>query len=220
MKKTKQMSESYILGIILAVVGGYLDAYTYLTRGGIFANAQTGNIVLLSIKLAQRDIRKAVSYLIPISAFAIGVLVAEFFKIKLKHSRLLHWRQLVIVFELILLFAAAFLPQGRADIIVTTTISFVCAMQVEGFRSINSNTVATTMCTGNLRSATQLLFYGIRNKDKKEIVKSFNYYGIIFFFMLGAVAGVVITDLIGVKSIIICSVFLMIPFFMMFKTKI
>ena len=44
---TSQVSESFELGILLAIVGGYLDAYTYLSRGHIFANAQTGNIVLL-----------------------------------------------------------------------------------------------------------------------------------------------------------------------------
>ena len=27
--------------LLLAVVGGFLDTYTYFTRGGVFANAQT-----------------------------------------------------------------------------------------------------------------------------------------------------------------------------------
>ena len=50
--KEKQMSENFILGIMLALTGGFLDAYTYITRGGVFANAQTGNIVLMGINLA------------------------------------------------------------------------------------------------------------------------------------------------------------------------
>ena len=41
-----QMSESLLLGVLLAVAGGFFDAYTYLCRGKVFANAQTGNIVL------------------------------------------------------------------------------------------------------------------------------------------------------------------------------
>ena len=47
--REKQMSENFILGIMLALTGGFLDAYTYITRGGVFANAQTGNIVLMAI---------------------------------------------------------------------------------------------------------------------------------------------------------------------------
>ena len=49
--KTKhhgQMSESFLTAVFLSLSGGLQDAYTYLFRGKVFANAQTGNIVLLS----------------------------------------------------------------------------------------------------------------------------------------------------------------------------
>ena len=38
--ETRQMSESFRLGAVLALAGGFLDAYTYLVRGGVFANAR------------------------------------------------------------------------------------------------------------------------------------------------------------------------------------
>ena len=41
-----QMSETFRVGALLACVGGFLDAYTFLCRGGVFANAQTGNLAL------------------------------------------------------------------------------------------------------------------------------------------------------------------------------
>ena len=44
-EKRLQMSESFFLTAILAIVGGFLDSYSYLMRGHVFANAQTGNIV-------------------------------------------------------------------------------------------------------------------------------------------------------------------------------
>ena len=46
----RQISETLHLGMLLAAVGGFLDAYTYLSRGKVFANAQTGNLVLLGIR--------------------------------------------------------------------------------------------------------------------------------------------------------------------------
>ena len=46
-----QMSESFLIAGILSVSGGLQDAYTYMYRGKVFANAQTGNIVLLSANL-------------------------------------------------------------------------------------------------------------------------------------------------------------------------
>ena len=45
------MSESFLVMGLLSVVGGYLDAYTYLCRGGVFANAQTGNIAALGFHI-------------------------------------------------------------------------------------------------------------------------------------------------------------------------
>lgn len=50
--KDVQPSESMPLGLMLAIVGGFLDAYTFSTRGGVFSNAITGNIVLLGLNLA------------------------------------------------------------------------------------------------------------------------------------------------------------------------
>ena len=47
MKQVKRpMSQSYIVGLLLAFAGGYLDVYTYVCRGGVFANAQTGNMAV------------------------------------------------------------------------------------------------------------------------------------------------------------------------------
>ena len=49
------MSETHLLGLLLALVGGFLDAYTYVCRGHVFANAQTGNLVLLGIYITNQD---------------------------------------------------------------------------------------------------------------------------------------------------------------------
>lgn len=65
MKQTKQMSETHLLAILLAVVGGFLDAYTYICRGHVFANAQTGNIVLLGLHLTNQDWKRPFIILFP-----------------------------------------------------------------------------------------------------------------------------------------------------------
>ncbi len=43
-----QTSESFRLSALLSFSGGLQDAYTYNVRDGVFANAQTGNVVLMS----------------------------------------------------------------------------------------------------------------------------------------------------------------------------
>ena len=219
MKRIKQVSDSVLLGTLLAVVGGFLDAYTYLVRGGVFANAQTGNIVLLGVNFAEGNYSKVLHYFIPILAFAFGILTAELIKSKLKNNMLVHWRQIIILIELIFLFVSSFVESGVGNAAVNTIVSFVCALQVESFRAVNGNAVATTMCTGNLRSGTEQMFIAMKNKDKQHLKKALVYYIIIAAFVCGAVLGAFIIKLLGIKAILVACVPLLISFVLMFKQK-
>ena len=69
MRRSRQMSESIELGIVLALAGGFMDAYSYMCRDGVFANAQTGNMLLLGINLSERNWGMALHYLFPVLAF-------------------------------------------------------------------------------------------------------------------------------------------------------
>lgn len=212
----RQMSETFFLGALLTVTGGFLDAYTYLSRGGVFANAQTGNIVLLGIKLARGEFDALLHYLIPIAAFALGVVVAELVRHRFLRRPGIHWRQIVVAAEIGILLLAAFLPLGRWDTLVNVLISFLCAMQVEAFRKISGNACATTMCTGNLRSGTELLFHAVRDRDAAAWRRGLQYYAIILLFILGAVLGAWCTNLMQGKAILVCCGTLAVVFVAMF----
>ena len=215
--RTVQMSEAYSLGALLTVGGGFLDAYTYFTRGGVFSNAQTGNLVLLAIRLAEGDLSALPHYLPPILAFALGVVAAELVRDRFRASHALHWRQAVVALEALILLATAFLPQGPWDAAVNAAVSFVCAMQVEAFRKIRGNALATTMCTGNLRSGTELLYHGLRDRDPAALRRSLQYYGIILCFLAGGALGVWATGLLAERAILLCCALLLVIFLAMFR---
>ena len=168
---SKQYSESLRIGILLALAGSFLDAYTYLCRGKVFANAQTGNMVMLGISFLEGNTTNVIKYIIPIIAFAIGVLLAEIIRHRLLEHEKIHWRQAVLAIEIVLLIFVAFIPY---DYIANTLISLICAMQVESFRKFHGNAYATTMCTGNLRSGTEKLVIFIKNKDRKHLKIALN----------------------------------------------
>ena len=74
----RQVSETMRLGILLALSGGLMDAYSYLFRGEVFANAQTGNILLCSVALSQGEWGVAVQYAEVLSrSFALTAFVAD-----------------------------------------------------------------------------------------------------------------------------------------------
>lgn len=109
-KAHKQMSEAFLTAAFLSISGGLQDAYTYLARGNVFANAQTGNIVLLSQHIADGDLASTIHYLIPLSFFALGVAAAEIIHQCYQQAQRIHWRQLVLAIEILLLFAVGFSP--------------------------------------------------------------------------------------------------------------
>ena len=104
------MSESFLTAAFLSISGGLQDAYTYIYRGEVFANAQTGNIVLLSQSLVERKWSTVIHYLIPLGFFAMGIVVAEGIRQKYKNVQRIHWRQLVLLMEMLLLLVVGFLP--------------------------------------------------------------------------------------------------------------
>ncbi|MDY6666532.1 YoaK family protein, partial [Clostridioides difficile] len=157
---------------------------------------------------------------IPILAFMLGVFIAEKIRKYFTNNKTkIHWRQVIIIIEMITILIVSFIPRGRFNMFVNVAISFICSMQVESFRKVNGNSFATTMCTGNLRSATETLFHYIHTKNIFMIKKSLQYYAIIIFFISGAILGTFFTKIFVEKSILICFFILAVVFGIMFINK-
>ena len=195
-----QMSESFLTAVFLSLSGGLQDAYTYLFRGKVFANAQTGNIVLLSANLMDGNWERVLHYLVPLCAFALGVLTAEKMRERFREMRTLHWRQLVVLGEGLLLFLVGFLPQEQ-NLLANAIVSFACAMQVQAFRKVHGYPFASTMCIGNMRSGMESLVVYFHLQDKKVLHKALHYFGVILLFAIGAGVGAHCVGVFGNKTI-------------------
>ena len=211
----RQMSESFLTAAFLSISGGLQDAYTYLFRGKVFANAQTGNIVLLSACVVDRNWYQAAHYLIPLLFFALGIAAAEWVRLKYQRIERLHWRQLVVLSEIILLFAVGFFPV-RLNLFANALVSFSCAMQVQTFRKVNGYAFASTMCIGDLRSGVEALCIWCRTHEPRAMDRMLRYFGIILLFAIGAGIGSRSTALLGGRAIWFCCGFLLVSFALMF----
>ena len=209
------MSESFLTAVFLSLSGGLQDAYTYLFRGKVFANAQTGNIVLLSANLMDGNWERVLHYLVPLCAFALGVLTAEKMQERFREMRTLHWRQLVVLGEVLLLFLVGFLPQEQ-NLLANAIVSFACAMQVQAFRKVHGYPFASTMCIGNLRSGMDALVAFGHTHDKNALWKSLHYFAIIFIFALGAGIGTQCVGIFGERTIWLSCALLLVSLCFMF----
>ncbi len=179
MKNEKQVSESIKLGVLLSLSGGFMDAYSYIERGKVFANAQTGNMLLLGVNIAEGHYSLIIHYLFPILAFVIGIALSEWIHIKQKR---LHWRQIAVLIEAMILMSVAFIPY-HMNLLANSLTSLACGIQVESFRKINGHSVATTMCIGNLRSGTENLCLFFQTGNIQYLKKVVLYFGIIICFV-------------------------------------
>ena len=210
-----QMSESMLTASFIIVSGGLQDAYTYLCRGKVFANAQTGNIVLFSAYLFDGDWTHSRRYLVPVLSFMLGIFVAECIHRHFKHMERVHWRQLILLAEIVLLFLVGFLPQ-EGNTAANALVSFVCAMQVQTFRKVNGYAFASTMCIGNIRSGMESLCVYGKTKDKEKLYKAGHYLGIIGMFAVGAAVGGHLILLLHERTIWVSCGLLFVGFLLMF----
>ena len=210
----KQVSDTIGLGLLLALSGGLMDAYSYLYRGEVFANAQTGNMLLFGVNLAQGKGNEALYYFFPVVAFALGILSAQGLRHAVRTRHGFHWRQAGVLAELLLLAVVAFMPR-QIDLLANSLISLACGFQVEAFRKIQGNSIATTMCIGNLRSALHAVseyHYTGRGEERR---KAGTYFLVIASFVVGAILGnAAIVQWQG-KAILCSSVILLICFVLM-----
>ena len=213
-----QMSEAPVTVFFLTLSGGMQDAYSYFVRGKVFANAQTGNIVLMSQHFFAGDLSGGLRYLVPLLTFSAGIFAAERIHASFAGTGRIHWRQVVVILEAVILLLVGLLP-GSMDLAANALTSFCCAMQVEAFRKISGYGYASTMCIGNLRSGMEALSIYLRTHENEKLVRCLHYFGVIAVFALGAGLGSFLSSSMSHAMIWICSGFLLVSFLLMLKTE-
>lgn len=195
--------ERLLAACLLSMVGGFTDVYSYLFRGGVFANAVTGNVVIMGVRLVSDDFIGAWKCLCAMLAYGAGVFAANAIHARFRHVRRVDWHQIVLWTEATLLMAVMGLPCGSADLLAVTLISFVCALQVQTFRRIRGLPFASTMCTGNLRSGAHAFYEWTSGANTESLAHARHYAIVILTFMSGAMLGAVILRAFGAHGFIL-----------------
>jgi len=148
--------ETVPIALLLAFAGGYIDAYTWIVHG-VMANAQTANLVLLWVYGSIGDWTKALHFVPPILAFAVGIVIAAW----LRRATGDRASAISTLLEIVVLIAIGILHNRLPDLAGTLGISFVAAMQTAVFTRCEGATYSSVMITGNLRQAIEGVFAAI-----------------------------------------------------------
>ncbi|MGC4109988.1 MAG: YoaK family protein [Nocardioides sp.] len=201
--------------VLLTLANGYLDAFTYVGHGHVFANAQSGNVILLGVELAQPDIGVALDHLWPVLAFVAGIAAAQ---VVSRRATGLRWRDprpLVLGLQVLILLVVALLPTSAPNWTVTTSVGFASALQMASFRTVRSSTFVPIAMTGNLMRTTEAITDLAHGEGERRLVAL--YVGLIATFFVGALLGAIATDHLVRASSLVPALLLLVAGLLLFR---
>lgn len=196
-----ERSKTLWFAVLLTLANGFLDAHTYLARGGVFANVQTANVIFSAIHIAERQFSSALAHVWPLLAFITGMLLASHIKSGRMERMLPHSLRWTMAVQAVALAVIGFVPASVDHSFVTVPISFLAAVQIGLFRSVGDLAYLPVATTGNLMRFMESVYDGVVEKHA-EARRALAVYGtLIVAFAGGALAGAVATGAWGVRAI-------------------
>ncbi|MCV7298699.1 DUF1275 domain-containing protein [Mycobacterium barrassiae] len=187
--------------LLLTMANGFLDAHTYLARGGVFANVQTANVIFFAIDSSEGKWSAALAHVWPLLAFITGMALASHIKSGRAERFVPHALRWTMAVQATALGIIGFIPASVPHSYVTVPISFLAAMQIGLFRNIGDLAYLPVATTGNLMRFMESGYDAFVGKSD-ESRRAFSVYGaLIVVFTAGAVTGSVATMAWGVHAI-------------------
>ncbi|KAA2253825.1 DUF1275 domain-containing protein [Solihabitans fulvus] len=192
-RSPKPTTNSLRLGVLLSLAGGYLDAFTFVGHHGVFANSQTGNMVVLGVSVAGGQWLTAMRHVPPLVAFVLGVVTAEAMQLPAIARAVRRPMRVALVVEVVVLAIVGALPAGFNDTVIVLTVAFVAAVQSTTFRTLRQWSFNSVITTGNLRTATSAAFRAVARRDAGAAEQAAAFGVICLGFLGGAAVGALLT---------------------------
>lgn len=195
-----ECEKTWVFAMLMGV-GGFLGAFTYVLRGGVFCNAQTGNLVLLAMALGEGNWSRALYLLLPITAYFLGAVVSEVIAGPIKKFHLIRWDTLFIILEIIAILVLGLLPETAPYQITQITVNFICSMQYNTFRQAQGIPMATTFCTNHLRQLAVWFTKFVKHRTQPEKVRFLSHLLMLAVFVAGGFVSTILCHLLRGKAI-------------------
>jgi uncharacterized membrane protein YoaK (UPF0700 family) len=189
--------EALLIASLLALTGGYLDAYTWIVHRA-FANAQTANLVFLWVYLTGGEWSKALHYVPPLFAFVFGVIMASCLR-KFAPGKA---PEISVVTEIVFLFVIAILHNRLPGVAGTLGLSFVAAFQTSSFPKVEGWNYSSVMATSNFRYTIEGLFAAFAgSSETKPFRRPYVFGAMCIAFGVGAAIGAIMTEVTRAYSL-------------------
>jgi uncharacterized membrane protein YoaK (UPF0700 family) len=207
----KHPEDSYAFMRSLTFIGGFLNAYSYFTRGGAFVSFHTGNLVRIGLSIVLNDSVQLWNSLTPVIGGFIGVVTATIIRNKINRDDL--FNKVIVLTEIITLFIIGCIWSNSIDHIINFTLSFITMFQLSSFRKSKNLAHNTTIMTGNLRTLAQLFTNMFLERNKNSVTEFIAYLITFLSFIFGVIAGGLSSLFIDKAAIWICVLIILLLLF-------
>lgn len=194
----KKPERTLPVAVLLITAAGMLDAFTYVGYDGVFANAMTGNIVLLVVRLAKGEVAGSLPFAAPIVAYLCGIAVAHACKEEPLRNLVPSPARLSLGLEIVFLIVVAFLPKSVPNTLVVTGIAFVAALQATAFTRMDEFAYTSVTTSSNLRRfASATMAWLVFGKGRESRREALFFLCLCVCFIGGALLGALSTQAFG-----------------------
>ncbi|MCY9807552.1 YoaK family protein [Lentilactobacillus senioris] len=201
MPKKETLTELYstqFMANALVAIGGFIDAYTFVQRGGVMAAGQTGNIIFMSVNVVNRDFLGVKTKLATMLAFALGCFIGQIIK---EVHKTHYWRIPTLILETLVFFIVGWLPTSLPNVAIVPALAFVMAMQTTTFNEIEGQGYNNVFSTGNLKKSMVGLASYLFTKNRKQLKSGLTFLGLVLSFAIGAMISAVMQNYFGLATI-------------------
>jgi uncharacterized membrane protein YoaK (UPF0700 family) len=201
---------SLIVAMLLTAAGGFLDAFSYLGQGHVFANVMTGNLVLSAISLVHGDWTHVARLLLPLVSYVAGASAGGMLRSSAQKRMIAAPQVMALGIEIAILVGIGWLPQGFSSAAIVSAISFLIAVRSCFFSHVEAWTYASTMPTGNLRQFGEAVVQSLSGTGNPKSKRQATVFALVTLsFFLGGLTGGVATDILHNRAIWIGALFLL-----------
>lgn len=191
---------------MMALCGGMLGVYAIISRMGVFASAQTANLIDLMCDLLGKDpgeiSLRVLALVFYIAAMAVFVILEKRTSLNLEYG--------AILIDLAAVAAVGAIPETANPFIALYPIFFASSFQWCVFKGARGYVSATVFSTNNLKmTVTAFTEYLISGKNEagraKALEKALFFGGTLLYFHVGVLIGYITGLFWGTRSVWLCA---------------
>lgn len=209
-QKKRGLDTVSLLHFIMCAFGGFLGGYAVLTRSGLLASAETGNLINIVLMIAGRDFSEFAVRVGALLIYAAGIILV------IVITKTTQWdkRMFAILVNTAMALLQGFMPGDIDGMLAAYPIFFATAVQWSCFSGIWGYTAATIFCTNNLRQFVTSVVEYIWTREDKQAERIWVYGGTLLCFHLGVFAAGLLGRVLGLQAVW-CALVLMVAAFLL-----